>query len=111
MFTTRGWMSLALVANLFGTVLLFFSFQAISSSAQMIPAENGQVTVCLNHKVLFTTLGDNRFFLPGGPCPVSSDVHALAIVVIEKPYLVTVGFLLILAGFSLQLLALLKTPK
>ena len=105
MFASRGWMRCALVLNLLGTALLFFSFQATSSNVRLIRTDSGNTAFCLNGYAP-VTIQSNGAWLMNAPCPDVQKARPIAIVNTEKPSLVFLGFLALMAGFSLQLLAI-----
>jgi hypothetical protein len=98
-------MRCALVLNLLGTALLFFSFQATSSNVRLIRTDNGNTAFCLNDYAP-VTIQPNGTWLMNAPCPNVQKARPIAIVNIERPILVSVGFSVLVAGFLLQLLAI-----
>ena len=108
MFASRGWMRFALVLNLFGTTLLFFSFQATSSNVRILQAPSGITVFCVNRLAIFAAMpnGGLGIGLTGrGICENPEQSRAIALVNIEHPTLVTIGFLTLVFGFLLQFLS------
>jgi hypothetical protein len=103
-------MRFALVLNLLGTGLLFFSFQATSSNVQIVRTHDGATALCVNDFALISTDTGHRSMYLGSTCPTGPSSRAIAVVNIEHPLLVTIGFLVLSAGFLLQFLSI-PTPK
>ncbi len=108
MFASRGWMRFALLLNLLGSALLFLSFQATSSKVKIVTTSDGRTAMCMDHTALFVAQGSG--FIIGTGCPEMENSRPVAVVTIERPFLVTLGFTLITLGFLLQYLAV-PTPK
>jgi hypothetical protein len=108
-FSSRGWTKFALATNLLGTLLLFYSFQATSSSFRLINRPNGpfgqSYEICVGDFTLLTTDGRGSVGLGHKGCPIAANDRPAAVVNIEKPEFVTLGFLLIVAGFIVQFFA------
>ena len=116
MFATRGWMRFALILNLAGSLLFFFSFQATSSNFRLLTTSDGRNALCVDDRALIVTdaskdsNGDFGFVLGMRRCPDWENAKPAAVVHIEKPYFVTLGFVLLTIGFLLQLLSI-PNPK
>ena len=110
MFASRGWMRFALLCNLLGTVLLFLSFQATSSNLVLKRAPDGSTAVCIGRLGLFVVRPGETGMGIAGACPAWPNARPTAVVNIEKPYMVTLGFILTSLGFLLQVLAI-PSPK
>lgn len=110
MFASRGWMRFALLLNLFGTGMLFFSFQATSSNVRIIRSPDGVTAFCVGDFALVGGSADassgRRGISMGFTCPDVKDSRAIAVVNIEHPILVTIGFLVLVLGFLLQFLSI-----
>jgi len=110
MFASRGWMRFALFCNLLGAFLLFLSFQATSSDVKLISLpNNGTTAFCAYGTNILTARGSA--ISVGGPCPAGPDAKPLALVSIEHPRMVTIGFVLTLLGFLLQWFSFPSAPK
>ena len=106
MFGSRGWQRFALSLNVVGTVMLFWSFQATSSNVRIVRTKDGALTaLCVENQALVVGGGKGTGVGIGWPCPVVANGRAIAIVNIEKPLLVGIGFMLILVGFALQIIS------
>ncbi|MDQ2947815.1 MAG: hypothetical protein M3Y27_18090 [Acidobacteriota bacterium] len=106
MFATRGWQKLALAMNLSGTILLFFSFQATSSNVKIVTTEDGARTaLCVEGRGLIVSEPGGGFGFGTSKCPEWERARPAAVVNIEKPFLVTIGFILIAVGFFVQYLS------
>jgi hypothetical protein len=112
-FSTRKWQQRALLLNLVGTALLFFSFQATSSDFRLVTAKSDSAlagqqvryALCVNNYTLIETDAKGRTGLGEYGCPSWADAKPAAVVNIEHPKFVGLGFLILVAGFLLQLLA------
>jgi hypothetical protein len=108
-FSNPSWTRIALVANLVGTVLLFWSFQATSSAFRLIRLDLGNSTfeyrICADEITISAVNTRGAIFMNMRPCPFSLDKRPVAIVTTEHQALVTVGFIFLLAGFFVQMLA------
>jgi uncharacterized membrane protein len=102
-------MQLALILNLLGTVVLFYSFQATSSKFRLVTTKVGRSSLCVDGQALITHEAGGLGSLMG-PCPDWANSKAAAVVNIEHPTLIGVGFLLITAGFLIQYFAI-PQPK
>ena len=97
-------MRIALFSNLLGTVLLFISFQATSSKVKIISAPDGKTAMCLDQTAIF--VGTGRSFIVGTGCPDWERGRPVAVVIVERPILITLGFAFLSLGFLLQVLSL-----
>lgn len=108
MFASRGWMRFALLLNLVGTVMLFLSFQATSSKIKIISTPDGNTALCVSGWAIF--VANEKYATFSSPCPEWQNARSVAVVNIEKPILVTVGFSILTMGFLLQFLSI-PSPK
>jgi hypothetical protein len=111
-FASRKWTRVALALNLGGTLVLFFSFQATSSAFRLIrrPISTGIFRTEYDYEICvedFTLLATNKHGVMFGHygCPVAPDDRPAAVVNTEHPNFITLGFLMILAGFFIQFFA------
>ncbi len=116
MLASRKWTRIALALNLAGTLLLFYSFQATSSSFRLVsrPQRNAmgvftEYDICVKD---YTLLQTNLHGVGIGHmgCPTSEDDRPAAVVNTEHPMFITFGFCLIVIGFVIQFLAV-PEPK
>lgn len=106
MLATRGWQKFALVLNLVGTILLFFSFQATSSNVKIVTTmDTHDTALCIEGRVLVEATGRGGYVIGGSKCPDWQNARPAAVVNIERPFMVTIGFLLLTAGFFFQYLS------
>lgn len=117
MFSNRKWMQFALILNLLGSVALFYSFQATSSNIKLVSVKTNsalgsyeQSALCVYGKSMMTATQTGGWTIGGGPCPDWEHAKAAAVVNIEHPALEGIGFLLLVAGFLMQYLAV-PQPK
>jgi hypothetical protein len=101
-------MRIALFLILAGTALLYLSFQATSSTVKIITQPNGTTAMCMGSTALFE--GRAGSFIMGTGCPDWKDAKPIALVTVEKPVLVYLGFALLTFGFLIQLLSV-PSPK
>jgi hypothetical protein len=108
-FASRKWTRIALALNVGGTLILFFSFQATSSSFRLIrrPISNGLFRNEYDYEICvedYTFLSTNKrgIILGHEGCPVASDDRPAAVVNTEHPNFITLGFLMIFSGFFIQ---------
>ena len=106
MFANRRWQQVALLMNLAGTVLLFYSFQATSSAFRVVTFKNAesptdlQYALCVSDTVLVAAGSKQGMTLLGARgCPSGRSV---AVVNIEHPFFESLGFFLLFSGFLLQ---------
>jgi hypothetical protein len=87
MFSGPLFASFALIANLVGTVLLFYSFQATSSAFRLIKRDLGnaqlEYRICADELTLSKADTRGNMIMNLGPCPPSLDQRPAAIVTIE----------------------------
>lgn len=112
MFGSRKWTRIALALNLAGMILLFYSFQATSSSFRLIKRPTGgtfqskyDYEICVENYTLLSTDANGDLTLGHYGCPVTKDDRRAAVVNTEHPDFITLGFLLIVAGFIIQFFA------
>jgi hypothetical protein len=99
----------ALAANLVGSILLFYSFQATSSDFKLTTQDLAQseqkYAICAGDLVLASAdTRHNTNFGTGENCP--EKAKSAAIVNTEHPAFITAGFILLVFGFVLQYLAI-----
>jgi hypothetical protein len=112
-FSNPKWQQFALILNLAGTALLFYSFQATSSNFRLITkVENSAVAgkieysaLCVYKLSLMQANAKGGWTINGGPCPDWEHSKAAAVVNIEHPFFESSGFVILLAGFLIQYLA------
>jgi hypothetical protein len=111
-FANRKWAQFALILNLAGTVALFYSFQATSSNFRLVTAMSSsafgtseQSALCVYGHAMMTANKAGGWSVGGGRCPDWEHSRAAAVVNIEHPTFEGLGFVLLLAGFLIQLLA------
>lgn len=106
MYESRKWTRIALALNLAGTLLLFYSFQATSSSFRLIRRPVSQIfqgdmeySICVADFTLLSTTGQGSVAIGHAGCPTSKDDRRAAVVNTEHPVFITLGFFLIVVGF------------
>jgi hypothetical protein len=111
-FSNRKWQQFALILNLAGTALLFYSFQATSSDFRLVTAvtksvlaDNKQYALCVNDYALLETDSAGRMQIGHKSCPDWEHAKPAAVVNIEHPIFEGLGFVTLLAGFLIQYLA------
>ncbi len=110
----RAWGSLALFANLLGTILVTLSFQATSSDFRFVTARNSSVmpgspsqgatayAICVNNYTLAVTDSKGSVGIGVRNCPNWENAHPAAIVTAEYPWLLYLGLVLSILGFLIQ---------
>jgi hypothetical protein len=112
-FSTRKWQQRALILNLVGTALLFYSFQATSSDFHLVTAKThsaiaGEIThyaLCVNNYTLLESDSKNGLIMGSKGCPSWEQSRPAAVVNIEHPAFEGLGFTILLLGFLIQYLA------
>jgi hypothetical protein len=120
------WQKAALVLNLVGTGVLFYSFQATSSDFRLVtaPLQRGQrlpiaavvagsggnlgdrqYALCVNNYTLLSSDVASGIRLAYRGCPSWQDAKPAAVVSIEHPRFEGLGFFLLILGFGLQYFA------
>ncbi len=117
MYGNRKWTRIALAMNLTGTLLLFLSFQATSSSFRLVKRNNSlffktekEYSICVEDYTLLSTNAQGSVAIGHRGCPSSEDDRRAAVVNTEHPVFITIGFSLILIGFVIQFFAV-PEPK
>ena len=110
MFASRGWMRLALILNLAGTVILFLSFQATSSNFRLITTKDGKSALCVDQRAMMIATPDRGWLIGAQQCPDWENARPAAVVNVEHPSFITLGFILTTFGFLLQFLSF-PSPK
>ena len=112
MFSNRKWQQFALILNLAGTALLFYSFQATSSNFRIVTVKSQSVlggaeksALCVYGASMITMSANGPWSIGGGACPDWEHARAAAVVNIEHPMFEGLGFIALLAGFLLQYLS------
>jgi len=106
LFASRVWQRIALFSNLLGAVLLFLSFQATSSNIRMLTTSDGRTAMCVQNRGTLITFPDGKIVIGESKCPDWEHSRPAAVVSIEHPLFVTIGFVLTALGFLLQFLAI-----
>ena len=112
-FGSQKWTRIALVLNVCGAILLFYSFQATSSSFRLIRRTGNsalthdisEYSICVEDYTLLSTDARRGIFMGHSGCPTAQDDRRAAVVNTEHPTFVTIGFLSIVAGFIIQFFA------
>jgi hypothetical protein len=99
-------MRVALILNLLGWACLFLSFQATSSNFKLVTAPDGKSALCVNGRALIVSLPQGGTAIGMNVCPDWEHARPAAVVNIEIPSMVTLGFIFITAGFLLQFLSI-----
>jgi hypothetical protein len=119
-FSNPKWQRFALILNLAETAILFYSFQATSSDFRLVTTkidsvmnvggEFKQYALCVNNFTLIHT--DSRHGMEIGikGCPDWENSRPAAVVNVEHPIFVGIGFVTLLAGFFIQYLSV-PQPK
>jgi hypothetical protein len=95
--------------NIFGTILLFFSFQATSSDFMLVTTKDERAALCVGNAALFVL--DQRGGLGiGTKCPDWQTGRPTAVVNTEHPSLASSGLFLLILGFLTQLISI-EQPK
>jgi hypothetical protein len=121
MTKTRLLASLALLANLIGSILVTLSFQATSSDFRLItahwsmrerkPSETVKsYAICANNNALAIGSDDGSVGLGMHGCPDWENGRPSAVVTAEHPWMLYAGLILSIIGFLGQLLLILFTP-
>lgn len=118
MFSNRKWYQAALALNMFGWLLLFYSFQATSSDFRLVTATSNsaiagelkQYALCVNNYTLLETDSHHGMYIGTQGCPDWQHARPAAVVNIEHPRFVGIGFLFVMLGFLLQYLSI-PQPK
>jgi hypothetical protein len=103
MFASRRWMRFALFCNLLGTLLIFLSFQAVSSDVKLL-SSNGRTALCAYGEAV--VVSNNSNVAVAGHCPDWPQSRATPLLTVEHPRTAILGFSLMLLGFFLQWFAL-----
>ena len=99
----KTWARAALAMNALGALLFFYSFQATSSRFRLLSTPDHRYALCVDKTALIKSLPDGGMSLgPSQECPDWEHSKPAAVVNIEKPFLVTVGFVLTFLGFAIQ---------
>jgi hypothetical protein len=110
-FSNRKWQQRALILNLLGTALLFYSFQATSSDFKLVTAKSDSATggtlyaLCVDNYTLLATDAHSGILMGHKECPSWDKARPAAVVNIEHPAFEGLGFILLLAGFLVQYLS------
>ena len=125
MLSNLKWQKAALLLNLAGTIILFYSFQATSSDFKLVVAPyvpppprvlpNGQIlpnrfpsygtkqyALCVNNYTLIASDASSSIMMGHAGCPNWENARPAAVVNIEHPTFEGIGFALLIIGFSLQ---------
>jgi len=113
-FSNRKWQQFALLLNLIGSLLLFYSFQATSSDFRLITAtttsaiggEIKEYALCVDNYTLLQSNAQNEMVLGHRGCTEWANSKPAAVVSIEHRSFIGIGFVFTLAGFLLQLLSI-----
>lgn len=99
------WARIALLLNLAGTTLLFLSFQATSSDFRLVSTSDGRYALCVDRTALIIK-EPKGFGIGYTVCPDWEHSKPAAVVNVEHPSFVTLGFIASILGFLLQLMTI-----
>ncbi len=100
---TRRWMAVALVSNLLGGILLFFSFQIEPSHFKLVRGDGQTTAICVDGRAVMLADG-GAYTLGGGiPCPGWNSAKSTAEIHVQRRSFVYLGFVLTIIGFLMQL--------
>jgi hypothetical protein len=103
---SAAWVRVSLCLNLAGTIILFFSFQATASDFRLITTRDGKAALCVSQYAVFiSSEGGRELSLGHKTCPDWDNGKPAAVVNVEHPRFVTLGFILLMLGFVMQLLS------
>jgi len=86
---------------------VFHSFQATSTSLILVTEKNGAMSFCVGNNAMFTAIpGPGHGLQMGHECPQGIDAKPAAIVNTDSPIEATLGWLLLLLGFVLQVFSI-----
>jgi hypothetical protein len=100
-FASRNVARVGLALNLIGAISLFYAFQATSSDFKLVTTKDGRYALCAD-KTALVIKETNGFGIGIKTCPEWDDGKPAAVVNVEKPWLVTFGFISTFLGFLLQ---------
>jgi hypothetical protein len=96
--------------NLFGSILVFFSFQATSTNLLLVAPKDGSFAFCIGDRAVFG-LGPGGSTIFGYKCPEALATKPAAVVNTDSPGLAKFGWLLIGFGFLFQTFSIQKPPS
>jgi len=103
-FLKNKWFAFASSAFvLFGTVALFFAFQTTSSDFRFVTAKNGMRSLCVDNRTMLMAMPNGGWSVGSDRCYEWDIGNPAAIVKVENPRGVWVGFGLVVLGSLMQL--------
>jgi len=103
-FLKNKWFAFASSAFvLFGTVALFFAFQTTSSDFRFVTAKNGMRSLCVDNCTMLMAMPNGGWSVGSDRCYEWDTGNPAAIVKVENPRGVWVGFGLVVLGSLMQL--------
>jgi len=103
---SRGWQKGALALNLLGSALPFVLFQATSSDVKIVATIDHRTALCVAGRAMIVTSPGGSGVSIGMPaCPDWENARPAAVINVEYPFFVTLGFLMLISGFVIQYFA------
>ena len=104
-FVRNKWFAFsASLSVLVGTIVLFFAFQTTSSDFRFVTAKNGVRSLCVDNRTMLMALPNGGWSVGSNRCYEWDTGDPAAIVKVENPKGVWLGFGLVVLGSFMQLL-------
>jgi hypothetical protein len=109
-FASRTWARIGLALNVLGAICLFYAFQATSSEFRLITKADGEAAICVQGHTVMMRHSNGGWSLGSERCPSWMDGKPAAVVNIEHPSLITIGFIATFFGFAIQFFTIPSDP-
>ncbi|MFI5118601.1 MAG: hypothetical protein ACHP8B_18085 [Terriglobales bacterium] len=105
--TKKVWAYLSAILSLFGSGLLYYSFQASGAPFVLVNNDAGGVALCVGDTAMFVSEHSGEVSVsPVSGCPKWPHGTPAAVVNTEHPKLGKIGFWFVVVGFFAQLLSI-----
>ncbi len=104
------WAQISAFLNLLGSVFLFLSFQATSTSLLLVSGADKSTSFCVGDTAMFKFSESGTGVEMGTKCPIAANSKPTAVVNTDLPELAKWGWIVLVIGFLVQIFSIEPSP-